>query len=403
MLMKRVLSSLIYKQIYFFISLIILISLFKLLDPKEYYYYGSLSIVFLFLRNIIDTISIQLYLKFQIDFFKHKFIFLLLILNISILFFLDFNIIQKLEASSVLILSYYLSSKCIPYICYLNKEADYKRYNIIISISEIMSFSVFVLFKNELIIAILLKNIFYFLFQLILFKLFVKSKEIVFKETTDKIINEFSLFFIFNFFSKNLDKIIVSFLFGNIVFSLYERSMALIRAVISVFSFSIAPALLLSLKEIEDRKLTRLYLRYQQILFGLAFLGLIIYNITLPFFSAYIGGSWSELITYLNGLVLAVPIMLMIGNTSQFYINQSETRLNLLSAILSFVTVMLYVLLASFIFEEFTQVARYMFIPFFINLLQINYLYLIKIRKEAFPLFVSSITIQLIYILLCLI
>jgi len=403
MLMKRVLASLIYKQIYFFTSLIILISLFKLLDPKEYYYYGSLSIVFLFLRNLIDTISIQLYLKFQIDFFKHKLIFLLLVLNVFVLFLLDFNLTQKLEASATLIFSYYLSSKCIPYICYLNKEADYKRYNIILSISEILSFGVFVLFKSQLILAILVKNILYFVFQLILFKLFIKNKEIYFEETTDKIINEFSLFFIFNFFSKNLDKIIVSFLFGNIVFSLYERSMALIRAVISVFSFSIAPALLLSLKEIEDERLTKLYLRYQQVLFGLAVLGLIIYKSTIPYFSSYIGGSWSELINYLNGLVLAVPIMLMIGNTSQFYINQSETRLNLLSAVLSFITVMVYILLASFVFENFTQVAQYMFIPFFVNLLQINYLYLIKIRKEGFLLFVTSIIIQLIYVLLCLI
>jgi hypothetical protein len=403
MLIKRVLSSLIYKQIYFFTSLIILISLFKLLDPSEYYYYGSLSIIFLFLRNIIDTISIQLYLKFQIDFFKHKLIFILLILNISILFLLDFNITQKLGASSVLILSYYVSSKCIPYIAYLNKEADYKRYNIIISISELLSFGVFVIFKNQLIIAILLKNIFYFLFQLILFKLLVKNKELIYKETTDRIINEFSLFFIFNFFSKNLDKIIVSFIFGNIVFSLYERSMALIRAVISVFSFSIAPALLLSLKEIEDKRLTKLYLTYQQVLFGLAVVGLVFYKLTIPFFSTYIGGDWFELINYLDGIVLAVPIMLMIGNTSQFYINQSETRLNLLSAILSFVSVMVYMLLASFIFEDFTQVAQYMFIPFFINLLQINYLYLIKIRKEGLPLFVTSIIIQIIYVLLCLI
>ncbi|WP_394193708.1 hypothetical protein [Pseudoalteromonas atlantica] len=403
MLVKRVFSSLVYKQLYFITSLVILVSLFKLLDPEQYFYYGSLSIVFLFLRNVIDTIAIQLYLNYKVDSFKNKLIFFLVVLNTLILFVLDLSIEHKLLGSITLIFSYYLAGKCVPYICFLNVNADYRGYNIVTSVSEALSFCLFVAFKEQLMFAILLKNISYFVFQLLLYKVFVKIDNLKFQAIANKVVVEFGLFFIFNFFSKNLDKIIVSLLFGNIAFSLYERSMALVRAVISVFSFSIAPALLLSLKEIEDGKLTWLYIKYQQVLFMFALLVLIIYKLTIPYFILYIGNDWSEIVMYLDGLLLAFPIMLMIGNTSQFYLNQSETRLNLISAILSFMAVMLYMLLASYLFNDFEDVIKYLFIPFFINLVQVNYLYFIKIRRESYFLFILSITIQTIYFILCLI
>jgi hypothetical protein len=327
----------------------------------------------------------------------------LVAINVITLFVLDLELENKFSAAAALVFSYYLASKCVPYICFLNVNADYRRYNFFTSVSEVLSFCLFVAFKEQLMFAILLKNSSYFIFQLLLYRLFIVIDELEEKTITNKIATEFGLFFIFNFFSKNLDKIFVSLLFGSVAFSLYERSMALIRAVISVFSFSIAPALLLSLKEIELNKLTGLYIKYQQIMFFFALFVLLIYKLTLPYFVFYIGSDWSAIVVYLNGLLLAFPIMLMIGNTSQFYLNQSETRLNLISAVLSFASVMLYMVISSFLFKNFEDVVTYVFIPFYINLLQINYFYFIKIRREKFHLFILSIIVQTIYFLLCLI
>ncbi|MEZ9795380.1 hypothetical protein AB4283_24845, partial [Vibrio splendidus] len=118
----------------------------------------------------------------------------------------------------------------------------------------------FLLFRESIFLAVILKNVSYFAIQKFLLSFVVAPGNQSLKKS-GTVEFEHCLFFIFNYYSKNLDKIFVSSFFGNTAFVFYERTLAIIRMAISLFSFSIAPALLINLKEVREERLFSHYLR----------------------------------------------------------------------------------------------------------------------------------------------
>lgn len=402
MFIKSLLKAFFYKQLYFIVSISIFVSLFYILSPNEFYYYGTASIIFLFLRNMIDTVCIQLYLNYRYLFFKSKYLKFLFLVNVLVLFTFDFNTAENILILLSLLISYFLANYSFKYACYLNYSEKYRQYNTLIALSEIFSFFLFLVSKDYIFYAVLIKNISYFGFQIALFKIYCGELNLKKQVLEDITVKEHSMFFIFNYFSKNLDKILVSAIFGNYAFVLYDRAFTAIRMLLSLITFSVAPALLLNLKKVEKNKLNNVYLKYQQSFFLIGILGVFTYFQLIEFASNLLNSEWKEIRLYLDNVIYLIPLMLMIGNTSQFFLNESRTKLNLISAIFSFLSIVFFLIGLGLIGTNLVEITKFMLLPIFLNLVQINYLYLIKIRSRSNIELFYSIFPQLVYVLICL-
>ncbi|MEZ9795330.1 hypothetical protein AB4283_24570, partial [Vibrio splendidus] len=103
------------------------------------------------------------------------------------------------------------------------------------------------------------------------------------------------------------------------------------------------------------------YLRYQQTFFLLGLIVIAFYTLTIDYVKQVVSNDWMDIFLYLDCLIFSIPIMLMVGNTSQFLLNESKTRLNLVSAILSFAVFIIYVILVSYLTENVLILVKYMF------------------------------------------
>lgn len=212
------------------------------------------------------------------------------------------------------------------------------------------------------------------------------------KKSISKIINFSSYQFLFNFinyFSRNMDNLLIGKYFGTASLGYYDKSYRLMMLPVSNLTHVITPVLMPILSKIQNDK-SRVYYSYLKVVKLLSCIGFPL-SILLFFSSEEIvnivyGSQWEESIPVFKLLALSVGIQMVLSSSGSIFQAIDRTKLMFFSGLLSSITMIAGILAGIFIGETLESVAYGLIIAFIINFIQSFYLLIkISLNKSMMP------------------
>lgn len=137
------------------------------------------------------------------------------------------------------------------------------------------------------------------------------------------------LFDICNYFSCNLDKIIIGKYFSVSSLGIYEKSYNLMQMPISNVSFVLNPVLQPVMKELQDdrKTLNEKFLKIVKLTSTISFpLGIILWGMAYECIHFFYGGNWDDAIPIFKILVLSVPCQMLLSVYGFLYLVCNDTK-----------------------------------------------------------------------------
>lgn len=262
----------------------------------------------------------------------------------------------------------------------------------------------------SLVLGSLLKNIVMFFF--IFYKSELKLTKNI-KITDLSAIYNFSknqfLFNLINYFSRNLDKILIGKFLSTKSLAYYDKAYTLSLYPNQILTNVITPAIQPIMSEYENQK-DIVKNTYYLIVKILAFIGMpitvFLYMSSNEVVYLLFGYQWTESIETFKILSLSIWIQMILSSTGSFFQSLNRTDLLLLSGILSS-TLNIIGIVIGVLIGKIEYVALFLIISFSINFIQANYLLNVKIFRERqlkfYKIFKDPIIISIMVLITLLI
>ncbi|MFV0500493.1 MAG: lipopolysaccharide biosynthesis protein [Bacteroidales bacterium] len=407
-----------------FISLIVTAILARILSPEEFGIVAIATVIIVFF-NMLTEIGIGPAIVQNKELNKDD---LSDIFSFTIWFGLILTIIFVLLAKPIAIyyetpilepISYYLSiaiffnsSQIVPN-ALIYKDKDFKFIairsfsiqffaGIIAVVSVFLGFGIYALLINPILSSILLFIISY-IKKPIKFKLYFDIKAL-------KKILSFStyqfLFNLINYFSRNLDKLIIGKYLNNTMLGYYEKSYRLMMLPLQTITHVVSPVMhpIFSDYQNDFKKLSDSYLKIVKLLAYIGFpLSVLLFFTSKELVLLIFGMQWGKSIPSFEILSFSVGFQIILSTSGSIFQAANSTKIMFLSGVLSTIVTVFFIFIGVFYFENIEAVSMGIMISIIINFFQAYYLMynivfksnIIKIIKCIFPPIVVSIILFL--------
>jgi PST family polysaccharide transporter len=215
-----------------------------------------------------------------------------------------------------------------------------------------------------------------------------QKMKFIFNLSSLKIIFSYSsyqfLFNLINYFSRNLDKLLIGKYMGMSLLGYYEKSYRLMMLPLQNITYAITPVMHPIFSNFQD-DLHKLSVSYMKVVRLLAFVGLPL-SVLLWFTSReavliVFGDQWINSIPVFQILSLSVGIQIILSTSGSIFQAANATKLLFISGLLSSILNVSGILIGIFIFDSLIAVAWCITITFTINFVQcyyIMYRYILK-------------------------
>lgn len=209
-------------------------------------------------------------------------------------------------------------------------------------------------------------------------------------------------FNILNFFSRNLDTILVTKYFGVTTVGFYEKTYQLMRYPLQLFTFAINPALQPVLTRYKTQP-AMIFAAYYQLVYKLAALGIV--TATIMFWNAddiifiLFGSQWLAASELLKILALSIPVQMVLSSTGGLYQAMGATKQMFYCGVFSSIVNVSAIILGVYT-GEMTVLCTSLVVAFIINYFQCFYVLhhsVFKIKKlRSFTVLSSLVLISLV-------
>ncbi len=191
-------------------------------------------------------------------------------------------------------------------------------------------------------------------------------------------------FNILNYFSRNLDTLLITKYFGIATIGFYEKSYQVMRYPLQLFTFAITPALQPILTKYKDdvplveREFYRIALRLALLGFAVSF---VLFWGSEEIVFIMFGPQWSETSIYLSLLSVSVPLQMVLSSTGGVYQALGKAKLQFYcGAFSSFINVS--AITAGVIYQSVELLCIFLSLGFIINFVQCFYLLQLKVFQS---------------------
>jgi len=179
------------------------------------------------------------------------------------------------------------------------------------------------------------------------------------------------LFNLVNFFSRNLDTIIVAKFFGLSVTAFYDKSYQVMRYPLQLFTFAITPALQPTLTK-HKANVSFVASEFLRVLRPLAYLGLFVsivfYNGSGALVYLLFGPGWEAVEPILTVLSVSIPLQMVLSSTGAIYQSFGQSRLQFYCGLFSVVTTFMAIAVGAY-YEDILLLCLLIVCSFVINYL----------------------------------
>lgn len=387
---------------YLFIQFIIMAVLSRLLTPEEFGIVSIINVFLIFFNMLVDMgigpalIQNKTLDKKQIDgIFSFTIVFSIVISIIFALlskpialFYQNENLVGVTLAMSVALLSTGLN--IVPQ-SILAKQKRFLEINMAQVISSIIagSIAIFLAYNGfsyyALVVNTIVKNVLMFLIICTKSKLKITKK--IQKDSLLEIYtfsrNQF-LFNIINYFSRNLDHLLIGKFISPRALGFYDKAYTLSLYPNQILTGVITPVVQPVLSEYEDQKsvIKHTYLTLSKLLalVGMPLTVFLVFTAEEIIFILF-GSQWETSVLTFKILALSIWIQMILSGTGSIFQSSNRTDLLLLSGILSAFLNVIGIIIGVII-GSIEIVALGLIITFFINFIQCNYLLMVKVFKS---------------------
>ncbi len=198
------------------------------------------------------------------------------------------------------------------------------------------------------------------------------------------------LFEFVNYFSRNLDKLIIGKFMSVGALGIYEKSYRLMQLPMNNVTAVINPVLLPVLNDLQDDKenLSRKYAKIVKILACLSFpIGVILAGMSTEIIRFFYGNKWDGAIPVFSILALSLPLQMILSTSGAIYMICNNTRMQFWLGIRNTVTTILGFLIAAFVFKTLESMAWAWTITLVINFFfTYSLLYRYVLRTSIVPM-----------------
>jgi PST family polysaccharide transporter len=175
-----------------------------------------------------------------------------------------------------------------------------------------------------------------------------------------------------NYFSRNLDNILVGKYLGTVSLGIYDKAYQLMRYPLMLLTFAMSPAIQPVMKEL-NKDLVEFERLHNKLVMYISVLGLIV-GAAFYFLAEYIvlillGEQWSAVTPIIEILSLTIPIQIVMSTSGGFYQAAGRADLLLLCGGFSAFTNVVAII-AGIIFNDLVSLAWFLLISFSINFIQ---------------------------------
>ena len=274
----------------------------------------------------------------------------------------------------------------------LIREKRFKELGIIQIISSFTSgmVAIYLAYKGWSYYSIVIQSIVVALLQNILSFYKIKIK-LVFNLKLDvlKEIWKYSLYqFLFNFvnyFSRNLDNILIGKYIGNSALGYYDKAYKLMLYPIGILTSTISSAIHPILAKYQDDYdiIFSSYMKIVKLLSVVGFpLSVYLYFSSYEIINILYGPNWNETVPIFKILSLSVFLQLILSSSGSIFQSTGKTNYLFYSGILSSVT-MIFAIVLGIISKDLEKVAYFLVIAILINFFQAYYLMIRKVFKKS--------------------
>ncbi len=410
-----------------FISLIVTAILARILSPEEFGIVAIATVIIVFF-NMLTEIGIgpaiiqnkELNNDDLSNIFSFTIWFGLVLTIIFVLLAKPISIYYKTPLLETL--SYYLSiaiffnsAQILPN-ALIYKDKDFKFIairsfsiqlfaGILAVVSVFLGFGIYALLINPILSSILLFIISY-IKKPIKFKLLFKFKAL------NKILS-FSVYQFFfnliNYFSRNLDKLIIGKYLNNTMLGYYEKSYRLMMLPLQTITHVVSPVMHPIFSDLQNdyKKLSDSYLKIVKLLAYIGFpLSVLLFFTSKELVLLIFGMQWERSVPSFEILSFSVAFQIILSTSGSIFQASNSTKIMFLSGVLSTILTVVAILVGVFYFKTIEAVSIGIMISIIINFFQAYYLMynivfkssIIKIIKCIFsPIVVSIILFLFLY------
>lgn len=198
------------------------------------------------------------------------------------------------------------------------------------------------------------------------------------------------LFDFFNYFSRNLDKLIIGKFLNLSALGIYEKSYRLMQLPMSNITFVIHPVMQPVLRDFSDdhEELGRKYAKIVKFIATLSFtLGFALYGLSAECIHFFYGGRWDAAIPVFGILALSIPLQMILSTSGPIYMVCNDSKMQFWLGVRNTVTTVAGFLIAAFAFGTIESIAWAWTITLFINFVFTYYLmYRYVLRISILPM-----------------
>ena len=219
------------------------------------------------------------------------------------------------------------------------------------------------------------------------------------------------LFDFFNYFSRNLDKLIIGKFLNLSALGIYEKSYRLMQLPIGNITFVIHPVMQPVLRDFSDdhEELGRKYAKIVKFIATLSFtLGFVLYGLSAECIRFFYGGRWDAAIPVFRILALSIPLQMILSTSGPIYMVCNDSKIQFWLGVRNTVTTVSGFLIAAFAFGTVESIAWAWTLTLLINFVFTYYLmyrYVLKIsilpmlRELVKPTIIALIVYSVIMLL----
>lgn len=202
------------------------------------------------------------------------------------------------------------------------------------------------------------------------------------------------LFDISNYFSVNLDKLLINKYMGAAQLGYYEKSYRLMQMPLQNIPFIITPVLHPIFSDMQNN-LTSMRISYSKVIRFLAFVGfplsILLYFSGQDLIFIIFGSQWTDSIPAFQILALSVGFQIIISTSGSIFQSAGTTHLLFLSGVLSAITVVIAVMTGLIVFGTIEAVSFLLLCAFIINFFQAYLIMYCVLFKTGFKCFIKSL------------
>lgn len=201
------------------------------------------------------------------------------------------------------------------------------------------------------------------------------------------------LFNFINYFSRNLDNILIGRYIGNSALGYYDKAYRLMLYPIGILTGTISSAIHPVLAKYQD-DYDIIFSSYMKIVKMLSIIGfplsVYLYFSSYEIINILYGSGWNETVPIFKILSLSVFIQLILSSSGSIFQATGKTNYLFYSGLLSAIVMVLAITLG-ILSKDLEKIAYFLVIAFFINFIQAYYLMMKKVFKKPIKEFLKSL------------